>query len=79
MLLDEPVAGVSPSLGGRLKELVRDLAAKDGVTVALIEHDMAFVRDLADAVVVLREGKVFDQGTASVFARPENIELCLGL
>jgi branched-chain amino acid transport system ATP-binding protein len=50
VLLDEPVAGVSPSLSGRLKELVRELAAKDGVTVALIEHDMAFVRDLADAV-----------------------------
>jgi len=50
VLLVEPVAGVSPSLGERLKELVRDLAAKDGVTVALIEHNMAFVRDLADAV-----------------------------
>jgi branched-chain amino acid transport system ATP-binding protein len=80
VLLDEPVAGVSPALGERLKHLIRDLAAKDGVTVALIEHDMAFVRDLADAVVVLQEGKVFDCGrTIDVLERPANIELCLGL
>lgn len=44
---------MSPSLSERLKELLRELAALEGVTVALIEHDMAFVRDLADAVVVL--------------------------
>lgn len=79
VLLDEPAAGVSPSLGERLKVLIRELAAR-GVTIALIEHDMAFVRDLADAVVVLREGCVFDQGPAGeVLMRPANIELCLGL
>ncbi len=80
VLLDEPVAGVSPALGERIKELIRELAAKDGVTVALIEHDMAFVSDLVDKVVVLKEGKVFDQGPAAeVLNRPANIELCLGL
>lgn len=80
VLLDEPVAGVSPTLGDQLKELIWKLAKEDGVTVALIEHDMAFVRDLADAVVVLNEGRVFDQGAAAeVFERPANLELCLGL
>lgn len=79
VLLDEPVAGVSPILGNRLKTLIRRMA-ESGVTVALIEHDMAFVRDLADEVVVLKEGRVFDQGPASaVLDRPANLELCLGL
>lgn len=79
-LLDEPVAGVSPALSGRMKELIREMAKQDGVTVALIEHDMSFVRDLADTVVVLREGRVFDQGPATeVFGRPANVELCMGL
>jgi branched-chain amino acid transport system ATP-binding protein len=79
VLLDEPVAGVSPVLGNRLKALIQSLA-ESGVTVALIEHDMAFVRDLADEVVVLKEGRVFDQGSArEVLERPANLELCLGL
>lgn len=80
VLLDEPAAGVSPILGARLRELIWNLAKEDGVTVALIEHDMAFVRGLADAVVVLNEGRVFDQGrTSEVLERPTNLELCLGL
>jgi ABC-type branched-subunit amino acid transport system ATPase component len=80
VLLDEPVAGVSPMLGTRIRGLIQELADQDGVTVALIEHDMGFVRDLADAVVVLKEGRVFDQGPAGeVLEKPENIELCLGL
>lgn len=80
VLLDEPVAGVSPTLGAQLKELISKLAKEDGVTVALIEHDMVFVRDLADTVVVLNDGRVFDQGpTSEVLERPANLELCLGL
>lgn len=79
VLLDEPVAGVSPILKLRLLELIRELAAK-GVTVALIEHDMAFVRDLANAVVVLKEGHVFEQGPADeVLTQPATIELCFGI
>jgi ABC-type uncharacterized transport system ATPase subunit len=41
---------------------------------------MNFVNDLADTVVVLKDGRVFDQGDAGeVLKRPANIELCLGL
>ncbi len=79
VLLDEPVAGVSSVLGNRLKVMIRKMA-ESGVTVALTEHDMAFVRDLADEAVVLKEGRVFDQGPArEVLERPANLELCLGL
>lgn len=80
VLIDEPVAGVAPAMGKRIETIIRELASKDGVTVALIEHDLAFVRALAEDVVVLKEGAVFDQGPASdVLDRPENIELLLGL
>ena len=80
VLLDEPVAGVSPAMGERLKSLILKLACDQGVTVALIEHDIDFVSDLADAVVVMKEGRVFDQGPANdVLKQPANIELCLGL
>ena len=80
VLLDEPVAGVSPVLRERMELLIRDLAMKDGVTVALIEHDIAFVGALANTVVVMKDGKVFDEGRAGeMLERPSNIELCLGL
>lgn len=80
VLLDEPVAGVSPIVCDRIKSLIRKLVVENGVTVALIEHDMNFVEGLADTVVVLKEGKVVDHGAVNdVLTRPENIELCLGL
>jgi branched-chain amino acid transport system ATP-binding protein len=80
VLLDEPVAGVSPALSDRVHELIADLASTSEVTVALIEHDLAFVNKLAHKVIVLNEGRVFDQGaTAEVLRRPANIDLCLGL
>jgi branched-chain amino acid transport system ATP-binding protein len=80
VLLDEPVAGVSPATGKHLQELIRELAVLGGVTVALVEHDMAFVGELADEVFVLNEGKIFDHGLAQeVMHRPANVELCLGL
>ena len=79
VLLDEPAAGVSPAMADRLRGLIRELSAA-GVTTALIEHDLAFVRDLADDVVLLQEGRVVTQGSAaSVLNQPATLELCLGL
>jgi branched-chain amino acid transport system ATP-binding protein len=61
LLLDEPTAGMSTEetiqTGNLIKQLVRA-----GVTVLAIEHDMAFVRHVADRVTVLHLGKVFEQG-----------------
>ena len=80
VLLDEPTAGVSPLLRERMRALIRQLVDAEGMTVALIEHDIAFVRQLAHRVVVLNQGRVFDAGDAhDVLRRPANLELCLGL
>jgi ABC-type branched-subunit amino acid transport system ATPase component len=79
VLLDEPAAGVSPALRERLGLLIRELSAS-GVTIALIEHDLGMVRELADAVVLLQEGRVLAQGpAAAVLNQPATLELCLGL
>lgn len=61
LLLDEPVAGVNPAVRQQIKQLLRMLK-KRGETIALIEHDMNFVMDIADEVIVLDEGKVIAQG-----------------
>lgn len=56
ILLDEPVAGVNPVLRNKIKGLLRELR-RQGRTVLLIEHDMNFVMDLCDKVVVLDHGE----------------------
>jgi branched-chain amino acid transport system ATP-binding protein len=61
LLLDEPTAGMSAEETIQTGDLVKQLV-KAGVTVIAIEHDMAFVRYVADRVTVLHLGKVFAQG-----------------
>jgi branched-chain amino acid transport system ATP-binding protein len=61
LLLDEPVAGVNPALAERLKGFVRELN-DDGVTMLVIEHDMSFIMDVADIIIVLDQGDVLVEG-----------------
>ncbi|UOM32711.1 ABC transporter ATP-binding protein [Acuticoccus sp. I52.16.1] len=62
ILLDEPVAGVNPSLGREIAERIRELAA-EGLTFLIVEHDMALVGELCDTVVVMAEGTTLVEGT----------------
>lgn len=78
LLLDEPVAGVNPVVRGRLRELILKLKAR-GETILLIEHDMDFVRQVADHVIVMAEGTVLAQGEGSeVLRNPRVLEAYLG-
>ena len=61
LLLDEPAAGVNPTLRKKLAAQIRRLN-EAGTTCLLIEHDMEFVMDLADPVIVLHRGSVLTQG-----------------
>jgi len=62
LLLDEPAAGVNPTLRNQLAEQIRRLNDQ-GTTFLLIEHDMEFVMSLADPVIVLDRGSVLMEGT----------------
>jgi branched-chain amino acid transport system ATP-binding protein len=78
LLLDEPMAGVNPTLAD---EIAGHLTAlnRDGLTICLIEHDMALIRRLCDPVIVMAEGKVLTQGSfAAVAADPRVQEAYLG-
>ena len=61
ILLDEPAAGINPTLLQRLSELVRSLNAA-GRTFVIVEHDMHFVLSLADRATVLARGRVIASG-----------------
>ncbi len=62
VLLDEPTAGVNPTLQNEIGERLLELP-KRGITVLLIEHDMGFIAHLCDPVIVMAEGRVLTHGT----------------
>jgi ABC-type branched-subunit amino acid transport system ATPase component len=61
LLLDEPVAGIHPELITRMLNLFRRLN-ESGKLIIFIEHDISSVRDVADSVVVMDEGRIIAQG-----------------
>jgi neutral amino acid transport system ATP-binding protein len=62
LLLDEPMAGINPTLGRRLLDHMQRLRAEEGVTFLFIEHDMEVVMNHSDRVIVMAEGRVIADG-----------------
>jgi urea transport system ATP-binding protein len=78
LLVDEPVAGMTPQEIERTAELLRSLAGEHSVVV--VEHDMSFVRSIARRVVVLHEGHVIAEGNMDKVQKDERvIEVYLGV
>jgi branched-chain amino acid transport system ATP-binding protein len=62
LLLDEPMAGINPTLGRRLLDHIQQLRRERGVTFLFIEHDMEVVMNHSDVVIVMAEGRVIAEG-----------------
>jgi ABC-type uncharacterized transport system ATPase subunit len=78
LLLDEPTAGMSPEETFKTGELVKRLNAS-GMTIIVIEHDMAFVRQIAQRVTVLHFGQVFDEGSLErIISNEDVVRIYLG-
>lgn len=79
LLLDEPAAGLRHLEKQKLAALLRQLRA-EGMSVLLVEHDMGFVMDLADRIVVLDFGTKIAEGTPlAIRANPDVIKAYLGV
>ena len=58
VILDEPFANLDPTTQIRLKGIIRDLAAKEGVTVLVSSHDLIHVTEVCERIVVLNKGEI---------------------
>jgi microcin C transport system ATP-binding protein len=71
VVLDEPTSALDMSVQAQIVALLRDLQQRHGLAYLFISHDLKVVRALAHRVVVLRNGRVVEQGDAdTIFARP---------
>jgi branched-chain amino acid transport system ATP-binding protein len=78
LLLDEPTAGMSPEETFKTGELIKTFNT-DGMTLLVVEHDMAFVRQIAQRVTVLHLGKIFAHGSLEAILQDEKVaEIYLG-
>ncbi len=71
IVLDEPTSALDRSVQAQIVDLLRALQDRRGLTYLFISHDLKVVKALASEIVVLRDGKVVEQGPAAeIFARP---------
>ena len=78
LLLDEPFAGVNPSLEKRLLQHIHELR-EEGYTFLLVEHDMDLIMENCERVIVLHQGRVLTEGSPDeIQANEEVIEAYLG-
>lgn len=63
LLLDEPAAGMNAQETEELMEMIRDIKTRFDLTILLIEHDMKFVMQLCERIIVLEYGRIIAEGT----------------
>ncbi|WP_256752383.1 ABC transporter ATP-binding protein [Mesorhizobium sp. Mes31] len=72
LIADEPTTALDVTVQGEVLELLRDLQREHGTSVILITHDMGVVAEMADRVIIMRHGRMVEEGkTSDIFARPQ--------
>ena len=72
MLFDEPTSALDPEMVGEVLDLMRQLAA-DGMTMAIVTHEMGFAREVASRVIFMDGGAILEENTPSeLFDHPQN-------
>ena len=75
MLFDEPTSALDPEMVGEVLEVMKSLAG-DGMTMAVVTHEMGFAREVADRVIFIDEGIIMEEGTPEeLFGNPKSPRL----
>jgi polar amino acid transport system ATP-binding protein len=74
MLFDEVTSALDPQLTGEVLRVMEDLA-KDGMTMLLVTHEMAFAKRMADRIIYMHQGKVWEVGSGDMLDAPQTPEL----
>ncbi len=75
MLFDEPTSALDPEMVGEVLEVMKSLA-KEGMTMAVVTHEMGFAREVADRIIFIDEGIIMEEGTPEeVFENPKSPRL----
>ena len=73
MLFDEPTSALDPEMVGEVLDLMRGLA-QDGMTMAIVTHEMGFAREVASRVIFMDTGTILEENTpAKLFDFPQNL------
>lgn len=71
MLFDEPTSALDPEMVGEVLNVMKNLA-EQGMTMAVVTHEMGFAREVADRILFIHEGKIAEEGTpAEIFDNPQ--------
>ena len=74
LLFDEPTSALDPEMVGEVLTVMRSLA-KEGLTMLVVTHEMAFARDVSNHVVFMRDGVIWEEGDPQqIFADPQRQE-----
>ena len=72
MLFDEVTSALDPELKGEVLKVIADLA-QDGMTMILVTHEMQFARSVADRIVFMNEGRIWEAGPPEkIFGAPRD-------
>lgn len=73
MLFDEPTSALDPEMVGEVLNVMKDLAS-EGMTMAVVTHEMGFAREVADRVIFMDEGVIVEEGSPDeIFSNPKNL------
>ena len=74
LLFDEPTSALDPEMVGEVLAVMRDLA-REGLTMLVVTHEMAFARDVSNHVVFMRDGVIWEEGSPQeIFVEPKKDE-----
>ena len=72
MLFDEPTSALDPEMVGEVLDVMKNLA-NEGMTMAVVTHEMGFAREVADRVIFMDGGQIIEEGTPDqIFGNPQN-------